>query len=275
MDVNYSELRTCKCGVAFTVDRFCLRKIWCSPECRDSYYRDKYHDNYKPVLVRKPLNKKEVICPCGKHFLSAGSKAKYCSYTCRYDFKIKNYLIEKKRFNLVCYECGLGFKTNNPKQKYCSLNCSTKARNKHLYHGDHKRCCGCKNMLPVTDFGVRSHGGGNKRINSYCKDCWRSIVNSRNYKRRSRTALVDSRLDITLVFIKCGWRCTYCNTETPEYLRGKFVDNAPELDHIIPLSRGGSHSYENVTLSCRLCNLKKGNKLNYAKTGIRTATILN
>lgn len=268
MDANYSEVRTCKCGVHFTVDIFHMVQKWCSPKCRNKHY-------YKPVLIRKPLDKKLFKCLCGKDFYSSGP-AKYCSSSCRYNFRIKGYVAQKvKRFNRICVQCNSEFKTNASKQKYCSINCSKIGINSHLYLGDNKRCCGCKNMLPITDFCNRSYGGGKKRINSYCKDCWKSIVNSRNYKRRRWTALVDTRLDMTLVFAKCGWKCTYCNTETPEYLRGKFVDNAPELDHIVPLSKGGSHTYENVTLSCRLCNLKKGNKINYAKTGIRTSALLN
>lgn len=30
------------------------------------------------------------------------------------------------------------------------------------------------------------------------------------------------------------------------------------IDHIIPLSRGGAHSYENCQISHLLCNIKKG-----------------
>jgi 5-methylcytosine-specific restriction endonuclease McrA len=32
-----------------------------------------------------------------------------------------------------------------------------------------------------------------------------------------------------------------------------------ELDHVIPLSRGGSHSEGNTVLACRTCNQSKGN----------------
>jgi len=33
------------------------------------------------------------------------------------------------------------------------------------------------------------------------------------------------------------------------------------LDHVVPRSRGGSHSWENVVTSCAPCNIRKGSRL--------------
>ena len=63
------------------------------------------------------------------------------------------------------------------------------------------------------------------------------------------------------VFEDCGWSCASCNISTPIELKGSIDDRAPELDHIVPLSRGGDHVRANVRLLCRLCNRLKGNKL--------------
>ena len=53
-------------------------------------------------------------------------------------------------------------------------------------------------------------------------------------------------------------RCQICGIDTPKELRGSANHNAPELDHKIPMSKGGPHSPENLQCSCRKCNIKKG-----------------
>ena len=105
MDADYTETRLCKCGVSFIVDVFHLRKKYCSPGCRPSYY--------KPVLVRKSPQTHVVTCPCGKEFHSSSRRALYCSLKCRYVFHQKEYLISKaKRFPKTCYECNSKFSAN-------------------------------------------------------------------------------------------------------------------------------------------------------------------
>ena len=46
------------------------------------------------------------------------------------------------------------------------------------------------------------------------------------------------------------------------YLCGQVVasDNI-HLDHVVPLTRGGAHQRENVRVTCKPCNLRKGTKL--------------
>lgn len=50
------------------------------------------------------------------------------------------------------------------------------------------------------------------------------------------------------IFARDGYRCQYC---------GGVAEN---IDHIVPRSRGGSHSWNNVVASCRKCNTRKENK---------------
>lgn len=65
-------------------------------------------------------------------------------------------------------------------------------------------------------------------------------------------------IDAQQIYVRDGWRCQYCGCDTPERLKGTFQPNAPEIDHRMPLSKGGKHIHSNVCCSCRACNLKKG-----------------
>ncbi|MFN0092312.1 MAG: HNH endonuclease [Acidimicrobiales bacterium] len=51
------------------------------------------------------------------------------------------------------------------------------------------------------------------------------------------------------IFHRDGHRCQYCGRD------------AESIDHVVPRSRGGPHTWENVVAACRRCNLAKGNRL--------------
>jgi 5-methylcytosine-specific restriction endonuclease McrA len=51
------------------------------------------------------------------------------------------------------------------------------------------------------------------------------------------------------VFARDGHRCQYCG------------DHADSIDHVIPRSRGGGHTWDNVVAACRTCNVRKRDRL--------------
>lgn len=50
------------------------------------------------------------------------------------------------------------------------------------------------------------------------------------------------------VFLRDAHQCQYCNR------------NAENIDHVVPKTQGGTHTWENVVASCRRCNTKKGGR---------------
>jgi len=54
------------------------------------------------------------------------------------------------------------------------------------------------------------------------------------------------------VFARDGSTCQYCGRRLPR--------SELNLDHVVPRSRGGSTSWENVVCSCVACNLRKGGR---------------
>lgn len=91
----------------------------------------------------------------------------------------------------------------------------------------------------------------------------RIVVEKRSYKSRRRAWVRGAReyenIDPFEVFSRDVWRCQGCGDWTPEELRGTQHDNAPELDHVVPLSAGGAHVMGNVQTLCRVCNQLKSN----------------
>jgi hypothetical protein len=210
---------------------------------------------------------KKVCGICGVIFKPTRINQKHCSVACR--IKQNGYLNSFKHRH-ICHCCGSEFYCSTTKQKYCSIKCYSKKSNEHLYSNGKKQCAMCKGWFDLSSFKIKKHNG---TLRSYCTDCHKSKNNAKNYKRRAWNAEIKNDLNVFKVFSDCNWKCSYCGCDTPKELRGKMQNNSPELDHIIPLSKGGSHTYDNVTLSCRKCNLSKNNKLNYAKTGIRRTAL--
>lgn len=57
-----------------------------------------------------------------------------------------------------------------------------------------------------------------------------------------------------------GDRCTYCfSVMSFEVSVGNvYVPLRATFEHVIPISRGGSHTWKNMVLACRQCNRRKG-----------------
>lgn len=55
------------------------------------------------------------------------------------------------------------------------------------------------------------------------------------------------------VFLRDRWTCQYCTDE--------FKTHDLTFDHVIPRSRGGGTSWENIVAACRPCNTRKGSKM--------------
>ena len=63
------------------------------------------------------------------------------------------------------------------------------------------------------------------------------------------------------IYLRDQNRCQYCGR--------KFPASELSLDHVLPISRGGKSTWENVVCACLPCNVRKGNKLLH-EAGIRT-----
>ncbi|MCA9630010.1 MAG: HNH endonuclease [Myxococcales bacterium] len=70
--------------------------------------------------------------------------------------------------------------------------------------------------------------------------------------RYERNPRVDIRLTRKNLLMRDDYSCQYCGVQPS--LRDLNVD------HVLPRSRGGADSWENLVISCRRCNLVKGHR---------------
>lgn len=73
----------------------------------------------------------------------------------------------------------------------------------------------------------------------------KKIVNAR--RRRLERAVRDPELNEYAAIVHLD-PCVYCGSPSNE------------IEHIVPLSRGGQHASSNIAAACRSCNAKKYNK---------------
>lgn len=109
-----------------------------------------------------------------------------------------------------------------------------------------------------------------------CDNCdgkHRAILNKKRNSRRGAqrraklsAAMVDKDINLVDLFKKSNGICYLCgkpcDTEDRHEANGTIIcgDMYPSIDHVIPLARGGQHSWNNVRLAHRICNSLKADK---------------
>lgn len=98
-----------------------------------------------------------------------------------------------------------------------------------------------------------------------CSECGKKLSYARSQKRIPKAQMIDK--DITLealyrrdsgVCYLCGGRCDWSDKDVKQNRVGKSY---PSIDHIIPVSRGGLHAWNNVRLAHFGCNVEKADSL--------------
>lgn len=74
--------------------------------------------------------------------------------------------------------------------------------------------------------------------------------------KRIASASVREDIDRRVVFGRDDWTCNICGGPIPQ--DAAYPDPlSAQVDHVVPLSQGGDHSYENVAAAHMRCNLAK------------------
>lgn len=188
--------------------------------------------------------------------------AKYCSVACRArksdSLRPRTPKPAKQPELRECVACGSEFL--GLRRSTCSSRCYKRMA------PPNKRPCSVEGCLrPHVAKGYCNH---HYKANSPNAKKWskgnpetrRASLRRKTQKRRAllRTSAVEN-VDRDLVGERDGWKCGLCGVRVDVSLRWPDPMSA-SLDHILPLSVGGEHTWANVQISHLRCNVLKGNR---------------
>lgn len=105
---------------------------------------------------------------------------------------------------------------------------------------------------------------------SYCSEkCQKRWYNRKNRDKRDKTLMSrqhDSDICIEKLFERDHGICYLCGNACDwndgAWRDGAFIagENYPSIDHVFPISKGGTHTWDNIKLACRRCNTQKSDQ---------------
>ena len=196
----------------------------------------------------------------------------YCSVTCSEIYHKRRKL--KQPVIKVCACCSSEFSSSRSNQRFCSYECRIrqssidgnekfKAKMREVYPDSIKRkpCGWCGETLEVP---------AKKTLASrrYHPDCsihaQRARYRIKTVKRQSKTTK-PSRLAADQVVALYGDTCHICKEPIDPGLP-RTSKMGLTVDHIIPLSKGGSDEMDNLRPAHWICNVRKSDKVTDAES---------
>ena len=220
---------------------------------------------------RKPPSQK-CCAQCGQHFWVRGRGVRrlYCSNPCirlatnqrRQDLK------DESRKNYECQLCHALFQAVRTDQKFCSENCRRTSKVHCERFGELDYCplplCKCGRI--ATPPKGKMHYQKSLGRSKTCDICRQFKEQERNKGRGSSKSLLrrqvvkrGEKIKLDNLVIRDGFDCQICGVVLDWSKRGSRK-LWPSLDHIVPITKGGEHTYDNSRMVHLGCNASKGNR---------------
>ena len=236
-------------------------------ECCGTHKAQGYCQKHYRQVQRGGLNEyhPQPCAHCGEPYTPEQRGTMYCGKRCKHAAWVK---ADPDRYKALpsyqpkvcavhagyCTVCG-GAYVGRRERLYCGPACEP--RDCYVSKAPAtKECKTCGGSFPTAYTG----GKMVDFCSAQCRDVpVRRMKRAHRLKRKAKQrAVTVETVDPIKVFDRDGWRCQLCGVKTPKAKRGTYEPTAPELDHIVPLSKSGEHSYRNTQCACRQCNAAKG-----------------
>lgn len=162
---------------------------------------------------------------------------------------------------MTCEYCSTSFALVRSTQRFCSVDCRIRAKTRRLratnpevYKANFKRWWS-KNKKSDNERTRKWKSEHKDYISDYNlqykKEHWETIkaqLKGRRVVRRAKLAINSTLTAREWAALQSAWgqRCAYCKTKSPL-----------SQDHVVPVSKGGDHTLENVVPACLECNIQK------------------
>jgi 5-methylcytosine-specific restriction endonuclease McrA len=83
---------------------------------------------------------------------------------------------------------------------------------------------------------------------------------NKNHARRLAVGVAQDFITLNALGERDGWRCGLCGKRVRKARRYQQDPLGASVDHLVPLSLGGSHTWANVQLAHYGCNARKNNR---------------
>lgn len=213
-------------------------------ENRNWYY---FYDGPK---IKKHYKSHDVVAAYWKSSFKHGTCGKKMCNCCKKILNVDLFPVNKKRNNMLHSECKA---CKNKRslicwKKYMLSDEFREKQNKRT--SEYKR----QNKDKIID-QRRKYYEKNQQKQKDATRAWKQnnkekVVCQRSERRARMKGCVVERVDIEK--IRSGNRCFWCGK--------KIKKGHKHVDHVMPLALGGSHSENNLVLSCSKCNLSKSAK---------------
>lgn len=226
---------------------------------KDKQYqkRRRNHPDTKQMMAER--NKKNQARILLKKYFGKTSAIKYneCA-SCQ-----KHFIYRGKTEEYLCIDCNERCKKVNVTYKKC-IDCNSLQSMKLRGSTRWKRCNDCNKELAKKYRKTESY---KQRKRAYKKE-----TGLNNHRQRARKfGVYYEPVNKSKVFKKDKNICQVCGCKCNK------INNHPRqatLGHIIPLSRGGSHTYTNVRTECRQCNIERATSCDNEQITLFTDTKL-
>jgi hypothetical protein len=187
---------------------------------------------------------KRICLQCGVDISARHWRAKYCSQKCRDRYL---YAQAHPRLERHCAWCGVDISAKKRHAIYCSRICKTKA-------SDDRRLDDGRSLRRDRARYQREAEHRKEYARRYLVER-PGFAKAMQLRRKARLRAVPAyrftERDWRRLRLRYDNRCAYCGEQTHDLQR----------EHLIPISRGGSHGIGNIVPACPRCNYAKRTSL--------------